>query len=353
MARLNAAHAHEFGVIRELCYRGLDSVTLRDRVGDRLARRLGASSYCFGATDPRTALPVHSVSVGLDPAATDRFFCLVLTTPSLDFGPWIDSGRRAATLEQLVEDVEADPYVTDILRPSGLGPEVQVACAAGGWSWGHLCLRRDLHGAPFAGHEVRFLDALAPHLTAGLRAAARRAPTAAAQDPSCGVVVLGPDGRVEVANGVAERLFRQPISGTRHSFLTAVNLVAARLERLLTGGADDAVPSLTMADEATGVVYRLRAERTVGADGRARGVVLIEPTSSSGPDDQLLALARCGLSQREGEVALAIVRGKTTAEIAEDLVVSAHTVADHVRNIFDKLGVASRQQLAFRVVGIG
>lgn len=81
MARLNTVHAREFGVIKELCYRGLDSATLRERVGDRLSRHLGAASYCFGATDPRTALPVHSVSVGLDPSAMERFYGLVLSTP--------------------------------------------------------------------------------------------------------------------------------------------------------------------------------------------------------------------------------------------------------------------------------
>jgi hypothetical protein len=32
-------------------------------------------------------LPVHSVSVGLDPASMAGFFALVLATRSLDFGP--------------------------------------------------------------------------------------------------------------------------------------------------------------------------------------------------------------------------------------------------------------------------
>jgi DNA-binding CsgD family transcriptional regulator len=283
----------------------------------------------------------------------ERFFGLILTTPSLDFGPWIASGRRAATLDQLVDDGDDDPYMTDILRPSGLRHEVQVACVADGWSWGHMCLRRQDGDAPFAGHELRFLDALAPHLTAGLRAAARRASATASGDPSCGVVVLGTDGRVELANGVAERLFRQPISGTRHSFLSGVNIVAARLERMLCGDTDGTVPALTMTDEATGAVYRLRAERTIGADGRPRGMVLIEPATSSGPDDQLLALVRLGLTRRECEVAFAIIRGNTTSEIADTLFVSAHTVTDHVRAIFDKLGISTRQQLALRVLGIG
>src|SRR5438105_2583216 len=85
MGRLSSVHVNEFQAIKSLCYRGLNSATLRERVGDRLAGHLGVSSYCFGATDQSTALPVHSVSVGLDPSAMEAFFGLVLATPSLDF----------------------------------------------------------------------------------------------------------------------------------------------------------------------------------------------------------------------------------------------------------------------------
>jgi DNA-binding CsgD family transcriptional regulator len=42
-----------------------------------------------------------------------------------------------------------------------------------------------------------------------------------------------------------------------------------------------------------------------------------------------------------------------TARDAADLVVSPHTVHDHLRNIFDKLGVNSRQQLAVPLLGAG
>src|ERR1700694_4249216 len=149
MGRLNSTHVREFSAIKQLCSRGLDSVTLRERVGDRLARHLGGSSYCFGATDPATALPVHSVSVGLDPSIMQTFYGMVLSTPSLDFGSWMARPHRAARLEDLVDDVENDPYTTEILRPSGLRYDVQVACGGGGWSWGHVCLRRRQQDGPF------------------------------------------------------------------------------------------------------------------------------------------------------------------------------------------------------------
>jgi ATP/maltotriose-dependent transcriptional regulator MalT len=53
-----------------------------------------------------------------------------------------------------------------------------------------------------------------------------------------------------------------------------------------------------------------------------------------------------GLSARELEVLRHVAAGKSNREIAAELVVSEHTVARHVQNIFAKLGVSSRTAAA-------
>ena len=78
-------------------------------------------------------------------------------------------------------------------------------------------------------------------------------------------------------------------------------------------------------------------ERLGAAPDLARTTTLLEPGES--PD-------RHGLTPRELEVLRLVAAGKSNREIASQLVVSEHTVARHVQNIFRKLRVSSRTAAA-------
>lgn len=52
-----------------------------------------------------------------------------------------------------------------------------------------------------------------------------------------------------------------------------------------------------------------------------------------------------GLSKREAEVFVLFARGRSASRIADDLYVSTGTVQTHLRNLYRKLGVHSRQEL--------
>jgi len=59
------------------------------------------------------------------------------------------------------------------------------------------------------------------------------------------------------------------------------------------------------------------------------------------------------LTAREREVALAVGRGLSNAEIAAELYLSVPTVKAHVSRLFDKLGVTNRVQIALCVHNAG
>lgn len=48
------------------------------------------------------------------------------------------------------------------------------------------------------------------------------------------------------------------------------------------------------------------------------------------------------MTRREVQVLAQVATGKTNREIAAELVISEHTVARHLQNIFAKLGLSSR-----------
>lgn len=56
------------------------------------------------------------------------------------------------------------------------------------------------------------------------------------------------------------------------------------------------------------------------------------------------------LTTREAEVLRLLARGRTYAQIGEDLGVSMHTVTSHIRNAYRKLGVRCGAAAVMRAV---
>jgi DNA-binding NarL/FixJ family response regulator len=62
---------------------------------------------------------------------------------------------------------------------------------------------------------------------------------------------------------------------------------------------------------------------------------------------------RSPLSQREREIVSLVAQGYKNREMAEKMFISEQTVKNHLHNIFDKLGVSDRLELALYAIHKG
>jgi len=87
----------------------------------------------------------------------------------------------------------------------------------------------------------------------------------------------------------------------------------------------------------------LHGSRLISDDDSAELVVTIEPATGQ----QLLGMlfAAYGLTARERQVCVEVIAGHSTTGIADRLSISPHTVQDHLKSVFTKVGVRSRGEL--------
>ncbi|MDQ2670127.1 MAG: helix-turn-helix transcriptional regulator, partial [Gemmatimonadota bacterium] len=128
----------------------------------------------------------------------------------------------------------------------------------------------------------------------------------------------------------------------------AVLSVRGRLARVQALG--DAAPgdARIRARGRSGGWYILRATTSEpDAEGRCSTIVSIEPAA---PREVAPILFRLyGLSPREREVLVWVVRGESTKRIAHHLGLSVYTVQDYLDNACDKVGVRGRKALVAKL----
>ena len=73
-------------------------------------------------------------------------------------------------------------------------------------------------------------------------------------------------------------------------------------------------------------------------------------TSQSSPPPMQRDRERSPLSQREREIVALVAQGFKNKEMAEKMFISEQTVKNHLHNIFDKLGVSDRLELALYAI---
>ena len=336
------------------CHSGLAVDVLQGRVLTLLRRLVSFDAAFFATADPETLLFTGVYVEEPLGASTPLFLANEFGASDVNkFALLATSRTLVASLDQATSgDRWASDRFRDIMRPLGLGDELRAALVVAGQCWGYLCLHRADHPLGFSGPEVAVVGRVVPHIAFGLREALLingSGKTAMAGTP--GVVLLDDDLALVASTEQAEHLMALIVEGrsTARELPFAVYSVASAL-RAVEGGtaAPGSVPS-TLVRAATGQWLRLHASRLSGPSGERRIGVVVEPVEAR-VTAPLLLLAH-GLSPREAQVATLVLRGAATTVIADTLHITGNTVQDHLKAVFDKVGVHSRRDLVGHILG--
>lgn len=330
--------------IARLCVAGLDARTLRARTLPHLRRVVPFACAWFATADPETLLFTGGLSDAIPPSATPLFLANELFHD--DVGKFSALARLAAPLETLFRATEGKPERSrryrEILRPFGMGDELRVALREGGRCWGYLCLHRELEDEPFHAQEADALLRLAPQLAAGLRNAVlirRTAERPAPETPA--LVVLNEDLSFSRATASGERWLEELADHPPWS-RTGVAIAGVAAQLIAGGGPAASVRVRSRA----GHWLTVHATR-LGASGEI--AVILEPMRPA--QEAPLLLSAYLLTERERTVAQQVIRGLSNKAIARALSVSPLTVQQHLKAVFEKVGVHSRGELMAHVLG--
>lgn len=161
------------------------------------------------------------------------------------------------------------------------------------------------------------------------------------------------DIRMPVLNGLdATRQLHAGTEPPRVIVLTTFDADNYVLEAL-SAGADGFVLKDTPPAEIVAAIRKVAAGEPMLSPSVT--ATLIRQVRSDSPDDRSVRARACldALTERELEVAVAVGKGLSNADIAGELYLSIPTVKAHVSRLFDKLDATNRVQIAICVHDAG
>ena len=165
-------------------------------------------------------------------------------------------------------------------------------------------------------------------------------------DPSRGpgVVIIDESGSVISATAEADAWLEELAEGWRRYHMNVnihPELLTLSLSTLTEPGASSRRVRLRTL---TGTWLVAHASPLAGSGQVA---LVLEPAKAS--EIAPIVIEAYGLTAREVEVTRLIARGLSTDELASTLFLSRHTIRDHLKAIFEKVGVSSRGELTSKL----
>ena len=347
-SRTVARHADD--LVRR-CSLGLRGAAFHAELMRGIHALLPVDAIFFATADPATLLFTGAFQEDPLTDAADQFLDNELGGEDVTtFHSLAVSARHVSTLDLATGgDRTSSARYREIMAPLGLGDELRAALVTPSGCWGYLCLHRAASPYGFTPAEVRLVERVAASLGNGCRLSLAGPGAEGLPTVAPGVVVLHPDYALAAITGEAERLLAHfaDYSSKSGRLPAAIYAAAACLWSIDHGTALPYASPTVRVRTINGewlVVHATYLHGSVSGDI----AVIIEPAHPS--RNAPLVLSSLGLTPRESEVALLVLRGASTKAISAQLHLSMYTVKDHLKSIFDKTGVRSRRDLVAQVL---
>ena len=337
---------------------GLDATALLGAAAAEVQAVVAYDGAVWATVDPETTIITGAVVQELPRESAAAFYENEYGHDDVNAFARLARGLRpvATASEATGGHLERSRLHREVGRAFGfLGDELRAAFTVGGSCWGVVSLGRRSPTPHFRQADVSFLASIAGPMAEGLRRAvlveALQAPAAAPDAPA--LVLLDAAGAV-VAESPEARAWLDELAlddGMGHDGRApaALRAVAARARDRRSAGDGPALPARARLRTPGGHWLVMHGCVLEGAGAGGATAVVIEPARA--PEIAPLIVEAYGLSAREREVARLVALGASTGEVARELVISPYTVQDHLKAIFDKVGVRSRADLTRRVMG--
>src|SRR4051794_24707618 len=325
-------------------------------VSARLRRLIAFDAAIWLATDPATSLPVAPTRVENLDAFRGRDDCVRLWELEFRFEDWnlyshlARADMPAAALRAATGGHPArSARYRELLAPAGFGDELRAVLRVDGEPWAALALMRTADAPAFEDRDAALLAGLSAPLAHAIRGHARPAVRPAAEGRGPGLLLFDATGELMSVNDDARAWLDEldAMAPTDDAFGVSLPMVVVTTlmqARAIAEARDDRHARVRMRSTVTGDWLVCHASCMRGADGRVGETALvIEPAAASEIAPMIAAAYR--LSPRELEITGLVARGARTADIAAALHLSVHTVRDHVKAVFEKVGVSSRGEL--------
>lgn len=330
---------------------------LFDVAAPRLRRLVPYDAAGWMATDPATSLPAAPTRTENMRHISGEDVCLRLW--ELEFlvedvnlyGDLARSPLPAAGLRQATDGRPARSVrYREHLRPNGFGDELRAVLRADGSAWAWITLLRADDTPPFGAGEAELVASLSAPLAAAIRDHAR--PTAKRDervaDHGPGLMLFDRAGELFSVNDDALAWLDELAvdSEGRVAFgieLPLVVLSTLARARAIAAERDHGIARVRIRS-ASGRWLVCHASCMRDPDGMTGETALvIEPATAA--EIAPIIVDAYELSSREQQITQLIAQGFGTGEIAARLHLSAHTVRDYVKTVFDKVAVSSRGEL--------